>query len=116
MEYGQLESHSTTYLEQTLVPFLIFSTDEWVLDHMRKPSDVSCTLHHMNIVPTLRSVLCRDEDYDSGVYSSLVYSGEFRKPELRYILRGAPSNCELSDVISSDSDGKIILPTEKYMY
>ena len=116
MEYGQLESHSTTYLEQTLVPFLIFSTDEWVLGRLRKPSDVSCTLHHLNIVPTLRSVLCRDEDYDSGVYSSLVYSGEFRKPELRYILRGAPSNCELSDVISSDSDGKIILPTEKYMY
>ena len=116
MEYGQLESHGTTYLEQALVPFLIFSTDPWVLEHLKKPPEIPFTLHHMNIIPTLRALLCRDEGYDPGVYSSLVHNGEFRKPELRYITRGSPADCELSGIISADTDGKIILPLDKYMY
>ena len=115
MEYGQLESHSTTYLEQALVPFFVFSTDSWVLDRLKRPQDLKCPLHHMNITPTLRALLCKDEDYDSGGYSSLV-SGKFRKPELKYIMRGSPAECEVSENIPTDSEERIILPTEKYMY
>ena len=115
MEYGQPESHGTTYLEQAIVPFMVFSTDSWVLENLKRPAEIPYTLHHMNIAPTLRAILCRDSEYDSGMYSSLL-SKEFRKPKLSYIMRGSPIDCELSPEISSDTNGKIILPLDKYMY
>ena len=60
MEHDNLESHGWKWLEQALVPFLIFSTDHWTLEHLRRPADVPGTLSQMNIFPTLCSILCRD--------------------------------------------------------
>ena len=114
-EYG-IGSHSTGYLEQTIVPFMIFSTDSWVLENLKRPSEIPFTLHHMNIAPTIKSILCRNLNYVSGEYSSLVSVKEFRRPLLNYISKGDPWNCELSQPLSVDENGKIILPVEKYIY
>ena len=116
MEYGQLESHSTYYLEQAIVPFLIFSTDSWVLENLIRPESIPFTLHHMNITPTIQSILCKDLNNISGEYSSLVSAKTFRRPPLVYTIAGVPWNCELSGPISTDKNGKIILPVDKYIY
>ena len=116
MEYGQLDFHTTGYLEQALVPFLIFSTDAWVLENLRRPEDISGTLSHLNIDPTIYAVLCRDLGYSSGAYYSLVSAGSWENPPMVYLERGPVWTGRASQPVSTDINGKIILPLEKYMY
>lgn len=116
MEYGQFESHNTRYLEQALVPFLIFSTEPWVLEHLKRPDEIHCTISHFNIAPTLQSIFCRDLDYSSGSYDSLVTSRDFRKPPLIHLNGGTIWTGTPSSPVPTDDNGKMILPTEKYMY
>ena len=108
--------HSTGIFEQTIVPFLIFSTDSWVLENLKRPNEIPFTLHHMNIAPTIQSILCKDLNYHSGDYSSLVSVEDFKKPPLVYISKGTTWDGEISSPVSVDENGKIILPVEKYMY
>lgn len=116
MEYGQLDFHTTGYLEQALVPFVIFSTDEWVLENLRRPDDISGTLSHLNIDPTLYAITCRDLNYSSGEYCSLVSAKTWHNPPMVYLFSGSVWTGKASERIPTDSDGKIILPLEKYMY
>ena len=116
MEDGQINSHGTGLFEQTIVPFLIFSTDSWVLENLKRPNEIPFTLHHMNIAPTIQSILCKDLNYHSGDYSSLVSVEDFKKPPLVYISKGTTWDGEISSPVSVDENGKIILPVEKYMY
>ncbi len=108
--------HGRGLFEQTIVPFLIFSTDSWVLENLKRPDEIPFTLHHMNIAPTIQSILCKDLNYHSGDYSSLVSREDFKKPPLIYIKSGTAWNGEISSPVSVDEKGKIILPVEKYMY
>ncbi len=108
--------HSTGIFEQTIVPFLIFSTDSWVLENLKHPDEIPFTLHHMNIAPTIQSILCRDLEHSSGDYSSLVSKENFKQPPLVYISKGAVWEGEISSPVSVDENGKMILPVEKYMY
>lgn len=116
MEYNQTDSHGTGYFEQAIVPFLIFSSDEWVLEHLRKPDEISCSLTHLNIPPTLSSIIMRDLNYSSGAYSSLVSAKEFMNPPLMYLKKGTLWDGSLSAPVSADSNGKMILNTERYLY
>ena len=111
-----LESHGWKWLEQALVPFLIFSTDHWTLEHLRRPADVPGTLSQMNIFPTLCSILCRDLEREPGRYGSLVSDRAWERPELLYIGRGTPWNGDVFTPELVDADGRIILPTELYIY
>ena len=79
-------------------------------------SDVKCTVSHMNIAPTLQSIFCRDLNYSSGSYDSLVTSKAFRNPPLIHLNGGTIWTGIPSDPIPTDADGKMILPVEKYMY
>ena len=98
------------------MPFVIFSTDAWVLENLKKPGDIAGTLSHLNIDPTLYSVMCRKTDYSSGDYGSLVSRQDWRKPPLVYLKSGTVWDGEASQPVPSDEAGRIILPLEKYMY
>lgn len=112
MEDGQLESHGSKYLEQALVPFLIFSTEPWVMARIRKP--VLGTLSHMNINPTVRSLLERVEDRSAGAYRSLFSPGPWSYPPLGYIGGGSLWKESPQNVVSVN--GQLVLRTEKYLY
>lgn len=115
-EYGVCGHFANALIEQNIVPFLIFSTDSWVLENLKRPDEIPFTLHHMNIAPTIQSILCKDLNYHSGDYSSLVSVEDFKKPPLVYISKGTVWDGEISSPVSVDENGKIILPVEKYMY
>ena len=113
MEYGQKESHGTGYFEQSIVPFLIFSTDSFVLDNLLRPDKISGSLTHMNISPTILSIILRDlEKYNN----SLISSKRFVNPPLIYLKSGTLWDGLISDPVSADSNGKIIINKEKYIY
>lgn len=115
MEYGQIASHSTDYLEQALVPFIVFSTNSWVLENLRRPDETG-TLSHMNIDPTINSILCRDVNQASGKYYSLLSKTEWENPPLLYLVTQPIWSGRNSGLLSTDINGKIIMPVEKYMY
>lgn len=114
MEDGQLESHGSKYLEQALVPFLIFSTEPWLATRIRKPSEALGTLSHMNIYPTLCSLLERAEARSAGAYRSLFFPGEWTYPPLHYI--GGGSLWKESPQKPISVNGRIILRSERYLY
>ena len=116
MEYGQIESHTTGYLEQALTPLLVFTTDSWVLGNLRRPESVPGTLSGMNIYPTVKSVLSRENECKSGEYISLLSRGEWRNAPLVWLKTPPLWSGESSQPASTDIDGRIILPTGKYMY
>ena len=109
-EYGYW-LHGHKWFEQALVPFVIFSTNNWVLENLKKPGEIPGTLSHLNIYPTLRSIIFHDLDYASGEYNSLVSSKEWKNPPLFYLKLG-----QASEPIPTDENGKMILSVEKYMY
>lgn len=113
MEYGQKETHGTGYFEQAIVPFLIFSTDDFVLENLLRPDKISGSLTHMNISPTILSIILRDlEKYNN----SLVSLKEWHNPPLIYLKTGTLWDGIISAPVSADFDGKIILDKEKYLY
>lgn len=113
-EDGQIESHSSGYLEQALVPFMLFSTEPWVSEHVRRPEAIGGTLSQLNIYPTLISVFERRQDISRGDFLSLFWSGEWRSPPLFYISGGSLWNSVLSTPLVSND--RVVLRSEKYMY
>ena len=113
-EDGQIEPHSTGYLEQALVPFMLFSTEPWVSEHVRRPEAIGGTLSQLNIYPTLMSVFERRQNVRRGDFLSLFWSGEWRSPPLFYISGGSLWNSALSAPLVSND--RVVLRSEKYMY
>ncbi|MBR0149780.1 MAG: sulfatase-like hydrolase/transferase [Synergistaceae bacterium] len=111
-----LYSHTTGEFEQALVPFIIFSTDSFTLENLIRPEKISGTLSHLNIYPTICALLRRDVNYSSDIYSSVISRQGWKNPPLIYFMKGALWDGEASAPASTDNDGKIILPKEKYMY
>jgi glucan phosphoethanolaminetransferase (alkaline phosphatase superfamily) len=112
-EDGQLEPHGSRYLEQALTPFMLFSTNRWVLEHLKRPKDIAFTLSHMNIYPTVRSIMEKKTDIVSGEYASLFYTREAAPPPLRYMYGSLWDG----PVASPDApNGKLELREEKYLY
>lgn len=116
MENGQLYPHTTGELEQSFVPFVIFSTDSFTLENLIRPEEIPGTLSHLNIYPTIYSLLRRDMNHFSGEYNSVISRLESKNPPLIYFRKGALWDGEASDPAPADRNGKIILPAEKYMY
>ena len=116
MEYNQTDSHGTGYFEQALVPFLIFSSNKWVLDNLLRPDEIHGSLTHLNIPPTISAIISRDLNYSSGAYNSLVSVESWNNPPLVYLKHGALWDGQISEPVSADSNGKIILRREKYLY
>ncbi len=113
-EDGQIEPHSTGYLEQALVPFTLFSTEPWVLEHVRRPEAVRGTLSQLNIYPTLTSIFERRQDVRRDGFLSLFWNGEWSSPPLFYISGGSLWDAVLSKPTLKDN--KMMLRSEKYMY
>lgn len=113
-EDGQIEPHSTGYLEQALVPFMLFSTEPWVSEHVRRPEAIGGTLSQLNIYPTLMSVFERRQNVRRGDFLSLFWNGEWRSPPLFYISGGSLWNSALSAPLVSND--RVVLRSEKYMY
>ncbi|MDO4785871.1 MAG: hypothetical protein Q4A13_02930, partial [Fretibacterium sp.] len=113
-EDGQIEPHSTGYLEQALVPFTLFSTEPWVLEHVRCPEVVRGTLSQLNIYPTLTSIFERRQDVRRDGFLSLFWSGEWSSPPLFYISGGSLWDAVLST--PTIKNNKMVLRSEKYMY
>lgn len=111
IEYGSLASHGGDALEVALVPFVVFSTDDYVRENLITPSKISGTLNHCNIYPTIRSILCEDLEYKSGDYHSLVSVLKWENPPLIYGYGDSSKRPQ-----SSDINGKLILPVNKYLY
>ena len=113
MEYGQKETHGTGYFEQAIVPFLIFSTDSFVLENLLSPDKISGSLTHMNVSPTISSIILRDsEKYNN----SLISRKRWANPPLIYLKSGTLWDGLISAPVSADSNGKIILKPDKYKY
>lgn len=113
-EDGQLEPHSSQYVEQALVPFVLFSTAPWVLEHLRRPEEIKGTLSQLNIYPTLTSIFERRREVRREGFLSLFWPEDWEFPPLFYVSGGALWNSELWK--PEVRDGTILLRTEKYMY
>jgi glucan phosphoethanolaminetransferase (alkaline phosphatase superfamily) len=112
-EDGQLETHNTNYLEQALVPFVVFSTDPWVLSNIRKPEEIGVTLSHMDIYPSVSAILNRQRDYSPGQCGPL-FSGT---PKTARPLRVVYESLWNGKTFEPPSEaGRVKLRTEKYLY
>ena len=84
-----------------------------MLDNLLRPDKISGSLTHMNISPTILSIILRDlEKYNN----SLISSKRFVNPPLIYLKSGTLWDGLISDPVSADSNGKIIINKEKYIY
>ena len=77
-EDGQLEPHSSQYVEQALVPFVVFSTAPWVLEHLRRPEEIKGTLSQLNIYPTLTSIFERRREVRREGFLSLFWPEDWK--------------------------------------
>ena len=93
---------------------MLFSTEPWVLEHLRRPETIEGTLSQLNIYPTLTSVFERRRDVRRGDFLSLFWDGEWSFPPLFYISGGSLWDAVLSN--PEVKNNKIILRTEKYLY
>lgn len=109
-EDGQLGPHGGDSLEPALIPLVVFSTEPWVSQNIKRPQNMG-TLSQLNVYPTLCSVLERRTNVRGGDYLSLFWKGEWRNPPLLYggVLGGEATQ-------APTKDGKVLLRTEKYVY
>ncbi|MDR2174955.1 MAG: sulfatase-like hydrolase/transferase [Synergistaceae bacterium] len=112
-EDGQLEPHSSSYIEQALVPFVMFSTNRWVLDNLKRPKDIEFTLSHMNIYPSLCSIMEKKTNVINGEYTSLFYTGEPILPPLCYVYGSLWNGIVAHPDVENN---KLKLREEKYLY
>jgi glucan phosphoethanolaminetransferase (alkaline phosphatase superfamily) len=112
-EDGQIESHGSKYLEQALVPLLVFSSDSWVLENLKRPCRY--TLSHMNIYPTISCLLRREPEQKEtrGAHQSIVTHDEIEPQRLRYIYGGLWDGTPVEPPMK---DGRVVLREERYMY
>lgn len=112
-EDGQLEPHNSGYLEQAFVPFLIFSTTPWVLENIKRPENISATISHLNIYPSLRSIFEREQNIKQGEFLSLFWQNKWQNPKLFY----ASGGLWHEDVhFPSVLNGRVIMRSDKYIY
>jgi hypothetical protein len=91
----------------------VFSADPWVLSNIQRPETISGTLSHMNIYPSVASILRRERDYSPGGYNSLFSEHPMPPQPLRFVCGDLWTGEAIEPPLES---GKVKLRTEKYLY
>ena len=112
-EHGVMGPHASPYLESALIPFVIFSTNPWVQENLKKPEAISCTVSQQNIFPTLLSIFEKRTNLSNGNFQSLIWQGDWQNENLFFVDGALWHETVLTPEMQNS---RIILDTANYMY